>query len=303
MPVRVLEQGLPVRGVKMKFCKLQASGNDFILIDSTTSKGKHSANFYKDFAKKYCERRLSIGADGLLVIEPSKKADFMMRIFNSDGSEAEMCGNGARCAAYWVKRKLRASGCKLQVINFETKAGIIESKIIEVKAKGKESWEEIQVKMIEPFGLAQGTPVKVFTRNVKVDFINTGVPHAVIFVDGLNSVDVEGVGRAVRFHKQFSPEGANVNFVEFKSKDFIKLRTYERGVEGETLACGTGSIASAIIAWLKIQDSRPDKKKSAAVKVETKSKEILKVCFDIDKEKIDNVWLEGRAHLVYEGNV
>lgn len=279
----------------MKFYKLQASGNDFILIDCLTSKKGYSANFYKNFAGKYCERKLGVGADGVLVIEPSKTAAFKMRIFNSDGSEAEMCGNGARCAAHWANLKLHSKGKKKKVIHFETKAGIIEP-----EAVGK---EEVRIKMTEPFGLMMDISVDVFSRKTKANFINTGVPHAVIFVEGLDHIDVKDIGREIRFHERFSPAGANVNFVEFKGGRLIRIRTYERGVETETLACGTGSVAAAIIAWLKIHNPDLKTKKSAALNVKTRSGETLKICFDINKGAITNVWLQGKVYLVYEGNI
>jgi len=287
----------------MKFYKLQASGNDFILIDSRALRQKHSTGFYKSFAKKHCQRQVDIGADGLLVVEPSKKADFKMRIFNSDGSEAEMCGNGARCTAYWAQKYLRPSGGKLKALKFETKAGIIEPQAIKSKAGSKANWEEIKIKMTEPFDLVLDFPIDVFGKSIKVNFINTGVPHVVIFVEGLEAIDVKDIGRAVRFHEHFSPAGANVNFVEFKGENSIKIRTYERGVEGETLGCGTGSVASAVISWLKGRNLNRLKKAAAVVKVETRSRETLKVCFDADENKIDNVWLQGRVYLVYEGNL
>jgi len=286
----------------MKFYKLQASGNDFILIDRLTGAG-HLDNFYKNFALKYCCRKLGIGADGLLVIEPSKIAPFKMRIFNSDGSEAQMCGNGARCAAYWASIKFNTK--KTERICFETKAGIIEPQILGANPKGKKikNWEQIRVKMTDPFNLELDFPINVFGKNIKVNFINSGVPHAVVFVQGLENIDVKNIGRAVRFHERFSPAGANVNFAEFKEDNFIKIRTYERGVEAETLACGTGAVASAVISWLKIHDSILEAKKTVELKVETKGREVLKVKFDIEEENINNVWLEGKAYLVYEGKI
>jgi len=286
---------------KQEFYKLQASGNDFILIEN--SKLQAAGCRPQAFAKKYCERKLGIGADGLLVIEPSKKCDFKMRVFNSDGSEAEMCGNGARCAALWAaqtrddifvgtsRRKTKDD------IEFETKAGTIEAQV-----KG----EKVRIKISDPFGLKLNVPLKVLGRNVKVNFINTGVPHTVIFVESLDKIDINNIGRAIRCHKKFSPKGTNVNFVEIKNSNSVKVRTYERGVEDETLACGTGAAASAIVSVIGYRLSViGDKLKSHRYKMEvlTMSKEALTVYFDIDNEKINDVWLKGKAHFVYKGGI
>ncbi|MFA5337876.1 MAG: diaminopimelate epimerase, partial [Candidatus Omnitrophota bacterium] len=139
-------------------------------------------------------------------------------------------------------------------------------------------------------------PIKVNNRTLKVNFINTGVPHVVIFVEGVDKIEVDSLGRVIRYHPEFAPKGTNVNFVEILNDDFIKVRTYERGVEAETLACGTGSSASAIITALR-QQKAADK----LIKVQTKSGEILKVYIEQENNKFKNVWLEGRAKLVYKG--
>lgn len=258
------------------FYKLQASGNDFILIDNR--KMKIGSGQLKKLARKYCQRKLAVGADGLLVIEPSEKSSFKMKIFNTDGSEAEMCGNGARCAAYWAKSK--------SLIKFETKAGIIEACL---KAKS------VGIKLSDPKQIKINIPITVLGRKIHLNFINTGVPQTVIFVEGLDKINVEKIGRAVRFHKKFQPAGTNVNFVELVNNNFIRVRTYERGVEAETLACGTGSVASAIIAGYQF------KAKANNYKVETKGGEILDVQFRRSNDKIRDVWLKGKADLVYKG--
>ncbi|MCK4912167.1 MAG: diaminopimelate epimerase [Candidatus Omnitrophica bacterium] len=284
---------------KQEFYKLQASGNDFILLDNINRKNKISSSFYKKFASKYCSRKLGIGADGVLVIEASKKADFKMRIFNADGSEAEMCGNGARCIGLWAYLTKKKKNVK-----FETKAGIIEAKV-----GGKSNDRLVKLKTSTPVGLKMDLSLNISGRKIKVNFINTGVPHTVIFVQGLDKIDIDKIGREVRFHKQFKPAGTNVNFVEIKSNNSLSIRTYERGVEAETLACGTGSLASAMISWFKL-NPKLKKKQSISMLVTTKSKDILKVTFSAkggsafggdDKAEIDNVWLEGKACLIYKG--
>ncbi|MCK4810237.1 MAG: diaminopimelate epimerase [Candidatus Omnitrophica bacterium] len=313
---------------KIEFYKLQASGNDFVLIDTRYSILDAKVN-YKKLAQGYCKRKLGIGGDGLLIIGPSKVSDFKMRIFNPDGSEAEMCGNGARCVAFYSvgnqKREARNR------VKFETKAGVIEAEVRGQRAEGRgqriderretkdegrqrleirkqkageRNWEEIRVKITDPFDLKLNLPLKVLGRRIKVNFINTGVPHAVIFVEGLDMIDVENIGRAIRFHKRFFPAGTNVNFVEFLKDKRIKLRTYERGVEAETLACGTGVVASAVIANYRLfQEGKQITGCRVKTKVETRSKEVLNVCFNREGNKISDVWLEGKAYLVYKGEI
>ena len=272
----------------VEFWKLQASGNDFVLIDSRRSRPKRSSTFYKKFAKKYCQRKLNIGADGLLVIEPSKKASFKMRMFNSDGSEAEMCGNGARCVGLWAKYCEGKSK-----LNFETKAGIINA---EVKSK-----DLVKVLVPKISGLKLNIPLSVLGKKMLVNYIDTSVPHTVIFVEGLKNIDVEFIGRPIRKHTRFKPAGTNVDFVEFLKRDSIEIRTYERGVEAETLACGTGAIASAIISVAAFENLVSKGRKRITVKV--KSGETLGVSFDIDKNKVSNVWLEGSTQLIYKGSL
>lgn len=255
-----------------------ASGNDFIITELQAQSSRLQA-----LARKICGRKYGVGADGLLVLEESKIADMKMRIFNADGSEAEMCGNGARCIAlYSVSNQRAVTGNQIKI---ETKAGIIESEI-----KGG----NIKTKLTEPKDIKLDIPIKVNKRNLKASFMDIGVPHAVIFVEGLDEIYVSDIGRAIRNHRQFLPRGANVDFVEVLGKDLIGIRTYERGVEDETLACGTGSVASALIFALKTDTGNK-------INVRTKSQEVLKVYFEKIKNKFNNIWLEGKARIVYSG--
>jgi len=255
---------------KVNFTKMVASGNDFVVVD---------ANFSLDLtrmARLICDRKFGIGADGLLLLTESKKADIKMRIFNADGSEAQMCGNGARCAALFTGK---------QALAIETKAGLIRAKM---------SDGAVKIKLTDPKEIKLDLPISVSGRELRVNFINTGVPHTVIFVEGLENLDVPRLGREIRFHKQFSPAGTNVDLVEAQDRDIINVRTYERGVEDETLACGTGSVASALIFSLK--GARGNK-----INVRTKSGEVLKVNFKKERNKFRDVWLEGKARIVYKG--
>lgn len=255
---------------RIRFTKMTASGNDFIVIDKKLSGGISA------IARSLCDRKFGIGADGLILLDKTKNADMRMRIFNADGSEAEMCGNGARCAALFG-RKANA--------RLFTKAGMINAEF----RKGR-----VRIKLTEPRGIKLDIPLKVNGRLIRVNFINTGVPHAVVFVNGIDNIDVENIGRSIRFHAKFAPAGTNVDFVEVKGNDLIAIRTYERGVEDETLACGTGSVAAGLIFALKSGLDR-------LVKIGTRGGEELKVYFKKYNNNFRDVWLEGSAKIVYKG--
>jgi diaminopimelate epimerase len=262
----------------IKFIKMVASGNDFISFDNSL---RSKVEGFRSLARKICDRKYGVGADGLLVLEKSRIADFRMRIFNADGSEAEMCGNGARCAAlYWSGLGARGSG-----LSIETLAGIVKAEV-----KGS----IVKINLTDPRDIKLDIPIKVNNRNLKVNLIDTGVPHAVIFVEGLDQIRVAEIGRAVRNHNKFMPRGTNADFVEVIGEDLIAIRTYERGVEDETLACGTGSVAAALIFSLKNSGSNK-------IKVSTKSGEVLKVYFDRIDNKFQNIWLEGSAKIIHKG--
>ncbi|MBN1494039.1 MAG: diaminopimelate epimerase [Candidatus Omnitrophica bacterium] len=262
-----------------KFYKMCASGNDFIVIDNQDRSLKNPAKV----AKELCQRRLSVGADGLLVLEPSKKNDIKMRIFNADGSEAEMCGNGARCAALFCNRVLKFD----QTFSMETLAGTIDA-VIE---KGS-----VKVKLPDPTDFRDLSPIEVQDGIFYFYFLNTSVPHAVIFEEFLEDISVPVIGREIRHHEHFEPEGTNVNFVRVIDQKTIEIRTYERGVEDETLACGTGATASAIVSALINKCKSP-------VSVKTKGGEVLTVSFDLHLYNVENVYLEGSAQFVYEGSI
>ncbi len=251
--------------------KMSATGNDFVVLDFRRSTLMNKSKLSK-LAVSLCDKKLGVGADGLLVIEPSRKADFKMRIFNKDGSEAEMCGNGLRCVA------LFGHGRKKN-IKIEAKAGLYGATIT-----GK---NRVKIKMEEPKRIKRDLPIKLNKRTIKVNYIDTGVPHAVVFVQGLDKIDIESIGKDIRYHRRFRPRGTNVDFVEIIDDKNIKMRTYERGVEGETLACGTGAVASAIIsANSPIENNK--------IKVHTKGG-ILRIYFKNINGKIKDVYLEGEV--------
>ncbi|RJP28202.1 MAG: diaminopimelate epimerase [Candidatus Omnitrophota bacterium] len=259
------------------FTKMVASGNDFVVIENSSRFTVHSS---RKSVQDICDRKFGVGADGVLVLERSRRADIRMRIFNADGSEAEMCGNGARCVALYTSQKLRK-----EKLTIETKAGILDAIVKK---------DNIKIKLTDPQSLKLDMPVIMKKRKLKVNFINTGVPHVVIFVEGLNNLDIKPISVFIRYHKRFMPAGTNVDFVEVLNKDSIAIRTYERGVEDETLACGTGSVASALIFSVKSGCGN-------RVNVKTRAGEILKVYFSKRANKFEDVWLEGKAYKVHKG--
>lgn len=272
----------------ISFTKMSGSGNDFIIID-------HRQRFLNDidlttFARTICRRKFSVGADGLILIEESKRADFRWQFFNADGSAAEMCGNGARCAARFAYSNRIASAA----MRFETKAGDIQAFV------NQDCPDSIRIRLTPPQGVSLGLDVKVGGDIRKVHAVNTGVPHVVVMVEDIQTVPVVEWGRPLRFHEDFMPAGTNVNFAQVLSTGGLHIRTYERGVENETMACGTGAVASAIVAGL-LQRVQPP------VRVTTSGGEELMVYFTLGPDtaehdsRVTEVFLEGRASRIYEG--
>ena len=267
--------------MRIPFTKMSGSGNDFILID-------HREPFLqedrlKDFVQKVCQRRVSVGADGLILIERSKKADFKWRFYNSDASEPEMCGNGGRCAARFAYLK----GVAGPSLKFETLAGVLSATV-----DGK----RVKLEMTKPFGLKLDETLLVDGEKEDFSFINTGVPHVVLFGKDLEKLDIVKIGRAIRGHSHFAPAGTNVNFVRVEKGNQLCVRTYERGVEDETLACGSGVVASALIAAFKGLVKSP-------VSVKTRGGEVLTVHFEIEGKEVRRVFFEGEVHIVYEAEM
>jgi diaminopimelate epimerase len=267
--------------MRIPFMKMSGSGNDFILIDYREPFLKEEG--LKDLVRKVCQRRISVGADGLILIERSQKADFKWRFYNADGSEAEMCGNGGRCVARFAYLK----GIAGPSLKFETLAGILSARV-----DGK----RVKLQMTKPFGLNLDETLLIDGKKQAFSSINTGVPHAVLFVEDLEGVDIVPIGRAIRFHSEFSPNGTNVNFIRREEGSQLSIRTYERGVEDETLACGTGAVASALIAAFKGFVKSP-------VSMKTRGGEVLTVHFDIEAKEVKKVFFEGDVHIIYEAEM
>jgi diaminopimelate epimerase len=267
--------------MKIPFMKMSGSGNDFILVDHR--KPLLDVGRMKKFAQKVCRRRTSVGADGIIFIERSKKADFKWRFFNADGSEAEMCGNGGRCAARFTYLK----GITGSSLTFETLAGVLSAHV-----KGS----RVKLEMTKPYGFKLDEKISVEGKKLNISSINTGVPHAVLLLKNFSGVDVVKMGRAIRNHPRYAPNGTNANFVKVENRSRLLVRTYERGVEDETLACGTGAVASALIAAFKGLVKSP-------VSIKTSGGEILTVHFEIEGRRMKKVFFEGDVRIIYEGEL
>jgi diaminopimelate epimerase len=265
----------------LEFTKMNGAGNDFVLFDNRAQNIKLSPTQ----VTRLCHRQRGIGADGIFLLIPcaSGKADWAWEFYNSDGSTADMCGNGARCFARFVQK---ITNCK-DAITFETGAGVIRAEF-----RG----ELVTVTLTEPRDLKTGEAVALSSGPHFIHSLNTGVPHAVLFVEDADKAMVQSLGHEIRFHSHFAPKGTNVNFVEEKGPNAIRVRTYERGVEGETLACGTGVTASALISAHLRQFTSP-------VQVHVQGGDLLEVSFKGKGGAFHDVRLTGPADFVFEGKI
>jgi diaminopimelate epimerase len=264
----------------LRFSKMNGAGNDFVMIDNRVG----DLQLAPEQIVKICDRHRGVGADGVLVLErASNGADYRMRYYNADGGEAEMCGNGARCFARYASR---VAGPKDE-LSFETPAGVIGAKL---------QGELVRLQMSEPKDLRLGITIPLPERQVAAHFVNSGVPHVVVPVEDLETVDVRALGSAIRRHALFAPNGANANFLKERGERRIAIRTYERGVEDETLACGTGVVASALIY-------AATKELEGPITVLVRGGNELEVGFDRDGDQFRNVTLTGPADFVFEGTI
>jgi diaminopimelate epimerase len=259
---------------------MNGAGNDFVMVDNRDG----HLSLSREIIARLCDRHRGIGADGLLAVEPATGgADFRMRYYNSDGGEAEMCGNGARCFARFANRLAgpRAS------VSFETQAGMISAEFL---------GEQVRLAMSDPKDLSLNIELGVKLETLVVHFVNTGVPHAVTVVEDIEDVAVQRLGSAIRFHAHFAPKGTNANFIKPLDAQTIAIRTYERGVEAETLACGTGVVASAIVFHELTGTSSP-------VGVRVRGGDLLGVGFEKNDGVYRNVTLTGPADFVFDGEI
>lgn len=264
------------------FTKMSGTGNDFIIVDNRQNLVARADQ--AGLAARICRRMFSVGADGLILIEASAEADFCWQFYNADGSVAEMCGNGSRCAARFAFEQ----GIAGRTMRFATIAGLIEAEVLD--------GDEVKIKLTRPADYRRNLTVELDGTPFQLSFINTGVPHAVIFVDR-SDVPVKKWGRVIRYHELFQPAGTNANFVQLLGGNAIYARTYERGVEDETMACGTGAVASAIMAAIHHGLGSP-------VVVQTSGGDRLTIHFELDGGGVvQQVCLQGPARKIYTGNL
>jgi diaminopimelate epimerase len=267
-------------GNMLRFTKMNGAGNDFVLLDNRSG----DIQLDRKQIAHICDRHRGVGADGILLLEKSSNgADFRMRYYNADGGEAEMCGNGARCFARFVDK---VAGAR-EKVSFETPAGIIGAQLHD---------DVVTLNMSDPTDLRLNVALQVDGEDATVHYINTGVPHVVVPVSRVDVIHVCTRGAAIRQHEMFSPKGANVNFLEKRGANKIAIRTYERGVENETLACGTGVVASALI-FAATQTAK------APIGVLVRGGNELSVGFTKSGDQFRNVTLTGPAEFVFEGTI
>lgn len=260
---------------------MNGAGNDFVVVDNRD----HALHLSKEQIARLCDRQRGVGADGLLAVEPAENgADFRMRYYNADGGEAEMCGNGARCFANFVTK---ITGETPDQVSFETIAGVITA----TYPNG-----QVRIQLSDPFDLKLRQSLAVNGQQLLVHSVNTGVPHACAVVEHVGEADILGLGRALRFHEAFQPAGTNANLIEILAANEITIRTYERGVEGETLACGTGMVACAIVFHELTGAPSP-------VKVNVRGGDQLLVEFEKSSEGYRKVFLTGPADFVFQGEI
>ena len=260
---------------------MNGAGNDFVMVDNRAA----TLPLQPELIARLCNRHRGIGADGLIAAEKPEtpNAHLKMRYFNADGGEAEMCGNGARCFSRFGAKLLNLHGR----ITFETLAGIISADLL---------GQRVRLEMSTPHSADLNRSLEVNHAKLDTHFLNTGVPHAVVFCSDLQNTDVRTLGAALRYHTHFAPKGTNANFAQVRPDGSLAIRTYERGVEDETLACGTGVVASALIHHM-LHDA------PAPVLVRVKGGDTMAVGFEKSGDTFSNVTLTGPADFVFEGSI
>jgi len=265
----------------VEFSKMSGCGNDFIIVDNRIAVVDEQD--LERFIIAVCRRKQSVGADGLVLVENSADYDFQWRFFNSDGSRGEMCGNAARCAARYAHMK----GIAGAEMVFGTDVGPVKARL---------NGHGVKLKMPRPKDLSLDEPLPLDQGTLQVNRINTGVPHVVVPVKDPDEVDVIALGRAIRNHAAFAPGGTNVNFVSPLKNRTMRIRTYERGVEDETLACGTGAVAAALVTACKENLAGP-------LNLCTRGRKTLRIYFERQGEQFEDVYLEGEARMIYQGRL
>ncbi len=259
-------------------------GNDFLLIDNRESAFPELSS---ECIQSLCAPRSGAGVDGLIMAMHSKSADVQMKYYNADGLEAEMCGNGVRCLMQFLRQKR----------NYPRSRLVLETKLRDLLVECDAT--DVSVHMGQVYDYGWNIPIEYNGTTYYCHHLNTGVPHVVIFTENVESVDVQNIGKFIRFHEKFSPQGANVNFVEPKltHPEFsAHIRTYERGVERETLACGTG-VTAAARCLQKLHGYH------SPISLQVRSGEWLQVLFEEVGEKLENAILKGPAAWIRDGMI
>ena len=266
---------------KVKFTKMHGAANDFILIDDRDC----SFPIQSQAIVAMAARRTGIGCEGGILVQPSTIADFRMRFFNPDGTEVELCGNGSRCVAAFAKK---IGVVKSPAMTMETIAGLVDAEVVGL--------DQVKVWMPEPEERKYGVRVKIGEELIIGDYVRIGVPHFVVQCPSVSKVDVASLGEAIRRSEIFAPAGTNVDFVQVISPSKVLVRTYERGVEAESGACGTGAVACAVVGVEKMKTSLP-------LQVKTGQGFNLLIDGDYRQSHVTGVTLTGPAHTVYEGEI
>ncbi|MBK9098300.1 MAG: diaminopimelate epimerase [bacterium] len=273
---------------KIIFTKMSGAGNDFVIVDKKLNR---DFDVSTKLVQLLCDRRNGIGSDGLIVISDASEHNFVMNYFNADGSTGSLCANGARCAVFYASEtgRLNDAGAKFISNEVEYKGEVLNN-------------SEVKFYLNPPKKIKYNFKIKAAGRLLNAHFADTGSPHVVIDINEseglfqtLDSVPIESIGKEIRYLPEFSPDGTNVNFVEVKD-GIVHIRTYERGVEAETLACGTGSVAAALISFV-------NKKLTVPIQIIPKSKEKLLVNFEVENSKVKKLSLTGPAKIVFTGEM
>ncbi len=266
--------------MNIPFWKMHGAGNDFILVDDRELTFPTEDNAW---IASIAQRRFGVGCEGVILIQPSEDADFRMRFFNPDGGEVEMCGNGARCVAR-LASEIGAAGTSMV---FDTVAGKVSATVED---------DTVTLGMTDPFDWTLNGSLEINGENHAYHSVNSGVPHVVMVFDDVQQIDIMQIGAAVRYHDQFAPAGTNANFITITGSDSLDVRTYERGVEHETLACGTGMVACGLIAGKLGKVSTP-------VKITCAGGDVLEVDFTPTEAGAENVTLKGGATHVFQSSL
>lgn len=261
---------------------MHGAGNDFVMIENLDGAIELSSSQ----VKALCDRRFGIGADGLILLNPpaSDAVEATMIYYNADGGRVDMCGNGARCFTSFAMQNGVGDGSS---VSFLTDAGPMTATVDE---------SEFTIRMTQVKDLLLDQRLDTEHGSYPYHFMNTGVEHVVVFVEDVKSIDIRPEGSAIRYHEAFAPKGTNANFAQAQADGVLRVRTYERGVEDETLACGTGVAAVAIAAVLKGLASQP-------VSILVAGGDVLTIDFKLEGEHVSEITLKGPAKNVFTGSI